>query len=117
MRNEWKFKAAMPQTPHDFVDLANLPDVYEKIVFVVNIYQARERSQHFGLIRNAFIRLVDADTGREICKYNLSENYSGMTAMIFGEVVRVGNEWQFNAIGQPTTDNDIGSLAARYGLR
>ena len=40
-----------------------------------------------------------------------------MTAMIFGEVVRVGGEWQFNAIGQPTTDNDIGSLAARYGLR
>ena len=100
-----------------FVDLANLPDVYEKIVFVVNIYQARERSQHFGLIRNAFIRLVDADTGREICKYNLSENYSGMTAMIFGEVARVGGEWQFNAIGQPTTDNDITALARRYGFR
>lgn len=100
-----------------FVDLANLPDVYEKIVFVVNIYQARERGQHFSLIKNAFIRLVDADTGREICKYNLSENYSGMTAMIFGEVVKVNNEWQFNAIGQPTTDNSVSELAARYGLR
>lgn len=100
-----------------FVDLANLPDVYEKIVFVVNIYQARERGQHFGLIRNAFIRLVDADTGREICKYNLSENYSGMTAMIFGEVIKTDNEWQFNAIGQPTTDNSISELATRYGLR
>lgn len=68
-------------------------------------------------ITNKRIIFIDADTGREICKYNLSENYSGMTAMIFGEVARVGGEWQFNAIGQPTTDNDITSLARRYGLR
>lgn len=99
------------------VDLANLPDAYSRIVFVVNIYQARERNQHFGMIKNAFIRLVDADTGRELCIYNLSENYSGMTAMIFGEVYRQNGEWKFNAIGQPTQDNDIATLARRFGLK
>lgn len=99
-----------------FVDLANLDPGYSKIVFVVNIYQARERGQHFGMIRNAFIRLVDADTGRELCIYNLSENFDGMTAMVFGEVYRKDGEWKFNAIGQPTNDNDISALAARYGL-
>jgi stress response protein SCP2 len=99
-----------------FVDLGNLDPVYGKIVFVVNIYQARERGQHFGMIRNAFIRLVDADSNSELCRYDLSENYQGMTAMIFGEVYRKDGEWKFNAIGQPTTDNDILSIAVRYGL-
>lgn len=99
-----------------FVDLARLPAKYDKIVFVVNIYQANQRRQHFGMIQNAFIRICDADTGSELCKYNLSENYSGMTAMVFGELYRYGNDWKFNAIGQPTTDNDISSLAHRYGF-
>ena len=99
-----------------FVDLARLPAKYDKIVFVVNIYQANQRRQHFGMIQNAFIRICDADNGSELCKYNLSENYSGMTAMVFGELYRYGNDWKFNAIGQPTTDNDISSLAHRYGF-
>ncbi len=99
-----------------FVDLQRVPSDYDKIVFVVNIYQANQRRQHFGLIRNAFIRICDADNGTELCKYNLSENYDGKTAMIFGEIYRSGSEWKFNAIGQPTTDNDITSLARRYGL-
>ena len=97
-----------------FVDLDRLPAQYDKIVFVVNIYQARERRQHFGLIRNAFIRICDAANGTEMCKYNLSENYNGMTAMIFGELYRYNGEWKFNAIGQPTTDNSVGELAAKY---
>lgn len=99
-----------------FVDLGNLDQGYSKIVFVVNIYQARERHQHFGMIRNAFIRLVDADTGVEFCKFNLSENYDGMTAMVVGEVYRKDGEWKFSAVGQATTDNDVSSLGRRYGL-
>ncbi len=98
------------------VDLARVPASYDKIVFVVNIYQANQRNQHFGMIRNAFIRICDGDTGTELCKYNLSENYDRMTAMVFGEIYRYGSDWKFNAIGQPTTDNDISSLARRYGL-
>lgn len=96
------------------VDLTALPNEYDKIVFVVTIYQARERRQHFGLIQNCFIRICDAETGQELCKYNLSENYNNMTAMIFGELYRYNGSWKFNAIGQPTTDNSISDMAKRF---
>lgn len=96
------------------VELNRVPADYNKIVFVVTIFQARERQQHFGMIENAFIRIVDADTGTELCKYNLSENYNGKTAMIFGEVYRHNGEWKFNAIGQGTTDPGLGELIRRY---
>lgn len=96
------------------VELNKVPADYSKIVFVVTIYQARERKQQFGMIKNAFIRVVDADTGKELCKYNLSENYEGKTAMIFGEVYRYNNEWKFGAIGEPTNDNGIAEMAARF---
>ena len=66
------------------------------------------------MIENAFIRLVDGKTNQEMCKYNLTENYSGMTAMIFGEVYRHNEEWKFNAMGQGTNDPGIGQLAQRY---
>lgn len=92
------------------IDLEHIPSEYDRIVIVVNIYQAAQRNQHFGMIRNAFIRLVDAKTNREMCKYNLTENYQDMTAMIFGEVYRYNGEWKFNAIGQGTRDNSIGEL-------
>lgn len=96
------------------VELNRVPADYNKIVFVVTIYQARERKQQFGMIRNAFIRIVDADTGSELCKYDLSENYEGKTAMIFGEVYRYNGEWKFGAIGEPTNDNGIADIAARF---
>ncbi|MCM1132856.1 MAG: TerD family protein [Ruminococcus flavefaciens] len=96
------------------VDLSALPSNYDKIVFVVNIYQANERKQQFGMIENAFIRIVDADTNQELCKYNLSENYNGMTAMIFGEIYRYNGNWKFNAIGQGTQDNTVRELAKRF---
>ena len=96
------------------IDLENIPAVYDRIVIVVNIYQAVQRRQEFGMIRNAFIRLVDASTNKEILKYNLTENYSGMTAMIFGEVYRHNGEWKFSAVGQGTTDPGLGELASRY---
>lgn len=96
------------------VDLAKIPAVYDRIVLMVNIYQARERKQHFGMIRNAFIRLVDCRNGKEMCRYNLTDDYSGMTALIFGEVYRHNGEWKFNAIGQGTNDNSIGEVANRY---
>lgn len=96
------------------VDLANIPAQYDKIVLVVNIYQAVQRKQHFGMIQNAFIRLVDGRNNNEMCKYNLTENYSGMTAMIFGEVYRHNGEWKFNAIGQGTNDAGLGDLVNRF---
>lgn len=96
------------------IDLSKVPEQYDKIVIVVNIYQAVQRKQHFGMIENAFIRLVDARNNNEICKYNLTENYSGMTAMIFGEVYRHNGEWKFNAIGNGTTDPGLTELCRRY---
>lgn len=97
-----------------FVELEKLPERYDRIVFVVNIYQAMQRKQHFGMIRNAFIRISDGDTNKELCRYNLSENYDGMTAMVFGELYRRDGGWKFNAIGQPTQDNSVGDLANRF---
>lgn len=99
-----------------FVNLQAVPEYYEKIIFVVTIYQARERRQHFGLVKNCFIRLVDVDTNQELCRYNLSENYDNYTAMVFGEVYRHNGEWKFGAIGQPTNDNSVIEIAARFGL-
>ena len=96
------------------VDLVSLPARYQKIVFAVTIYQARERHQHFGMIRNAFIRIVDASNNHELFKYNLSENYDNMTSMIFGEVYRNDGEWKFSAIGQGTNDNGISEISRRF---
>lgn len=96
------------------VDLASIPQIYDKIVVVVNIYQAVQRKQHFGMIKNAFIRIVDARNNTELCKYNLSDDYSNMTAMIFGEIYRHNGEWKFNAMGQGTTDPGLGELANRF---
>ena len=86
------------------VDLSKMPANIEKMVFVVNIYDAQTRNQHFGMIQNAFIRLVDRSKGTEICRFNLTEDYSGMTGLVVGEIYRRGGEWKFNAIGQPVRD-------------
>lgn len=96
------------------IDLNAVPQQVDRIVFVVNIYDAYKRNQNFGMIKNCFIRIVDARNNQEICRYNLSENYEGLTAMVFGEVYRYNDEWKFNAIGQGTTDGNLGELAKRY---
>ena len=96
------------------VDLTAVPADYDKLVFVVNIYDCESRKQDFGMIANAFIRICDERTGEEFCRYNLSESYAGMTAMIFGEIYRYNGEWKFNAIGQGTKDTGLSALARRY---
>ena len=96
------------------IDLNAVPAQYDRIVLAVNIYQAHKKNQHFGMIQNAFIRIVDARNNNEMCIYNLTENYSGQTAMLFGEVYRHNGEWKFNAVGQGTTDGSIGDFAKRY---
>ena len=98
-----------------FVDLARVPQNIHKIVFVVNIYDAKNRHQHFGLINNAFIRLVDGTKNTEICRYNLSENYDGMTGLVVGELYRYNGEWKFNAIGQPVREaSRLGNICDLY---
>lgn len=96
------------------INLSDVPSSCNKLLFVVNIYQAKQRNQHFGMIENAFIRIDDVDTNKELCKFNLSEDYSNMTAVIFGEVYRQGNDWKFNAIGEANTDAGLQELSNRY---
>lgn len=96
------------------IDLTKVPDDCDRIVIVANIYRGQEKHQHFGMINNAFIRVFDDDKDIEICKYNLTDNYSDMTAIIFGEVYKHDNEWRFNAIGQGTKDKDLAEIGKRF---
>ncbi len=95
--------------------LETVPKEIAKIVFVVNIYDARAKHQHFGLIKNAFIRIVNMQNNTEICRFNLSENYENMTGLIVGEIYRRESDWKFNAIGQPVKEaSRLDSLIAYY---
>jgi len=96
------------------VDLQKIPADVNKLVFVVNIYDCANRKQHFGMIENAFIRIMDLGSNKEILKYSLSSEYSGKTALIAGEIYRHGGEWKFSAIGEGTTDASLSELARRY---
>ena len=82
------------------VDLAAVPVGIDKIVFPVSIYDAESRSQSFGQVRNAFIRIINQAGGAELARYDLSEDASTETAMVFGELYRAGAEWKFRAVGQ-----------------
>ncbi|NEY31152.1 chemical-damaging agent resistance protein C [Streptomyces sp. PRKS01-65] len=82
------------------VDLSRVPDRCDRIVFPVSIHMADERGQTFGQVANAFIRVVDQADGRELARYDLSEDASTETAMIFGELYRRQGEWKFRAVGQ-----------------
>ena len=98
-----------------FVDLNQLPAAFDKLIFVVNIYKAVDRKQSFGMIKNAYIRIIDEETGEELCRYNLSGgDYDGMLAMIVGEVYRRGDEWKFNAVGNGTKDPGLQELSRRF---
>ncbi|HBP63912.1 MAG TPA: stress protein [Desulfosporosinus sp.] len=96
------------------VDLANVPSEVQKIVFVVNIYDSTKRKQDFGLIANAFIRIVNSANDQEFCRYNLTESYAGKTSLIAAEVYRHNNEWKFAAIGEGTNDASLSELVRRY---
>jgi tellurium resistance protein TerD len=82
------------------VNLAGVPTEVDKIVFPVSIYDGETRQQSFGQVRNAFIRVVNQAGGAEIARYDLTEDASTETAMVFGELYRNGAEWKFRAVGQ-----------------
>ena len=82
------------------VNLASVPANVAKIVFPVSIYDAETRLQSFGQVRSAYIRIVNQSGGQEIARYDLTEDASTETAMVFGELYRNGAEWKFRAIGQ-----------------
>lgn len=83
------------------IKLKELPSYVEKIVFIVTIFEAQNKRQTFGMVDNSYVRLLDAkNDNRELCIFNLKENGSTSTAVIFSEMIKQGGEWQFKALGE-----------------
>lgn len=97
-----------------YVSLRSIQENIHRLVFVVNIYDCIKRKQDFGLIQNAFIRIVDTQNREELLKFNLTENYAGRTAIIAGEVYRHQSGWKFNAIGEGTRDASLSEMVRVY---
>ena len=97
------------------VDLVAVPAEVKSIVFPVSIHDADARGQSFGQVRNAFIRVVDRADNRELARYDLTEDASTETAMVFGELYRHNGEWKFRAIGQGYASG-LAGIARDYGV-
>lgn len=97
------------------IDLSKVPENITKIAFTVTIYEPEQRRQNFGQINNAFIRIYNEDTGEELLRYDLGEDFSIETAAVFGEVYKNGSEWKFNAIGSGF-QGGLKALCAQYGV-
>ena len=83
-----------------YVNFTKLPANIGKIVIAANIYDAKAKRQHFGMINNAFVRVINWKTGQEICRFNLTDNYSGMTGIIAAEIFRSASGWDFAPDGR-----------------
>ncbi len=97
------------------VALNDVPAAVQTIAITVTIHDAEARKQNFGQVKNAFIRIINDETGTEIARYDLSEDYSIETAMIFGEVYRHNNEWKFRAVGQGYSGG-LAAMCQQYGI-
>ncbi|MCX7256957.1 MAG: TerD family protein [Polaromonas sp.] len=97
------------------IDLAMVPADIEKITVGVTIHDAEARKQNFGMVSKAYIRCLDANGDKELARYDLSEDSSTETAMIFGEIYRYGGEWKFKAIGQGFAGG-LAPLARSFGI-
>jgi stress response protein SCP2 len=96
------------------IELSRIPASVHKLVFVVNIYDCIKRKQHFGMIKNAFIRIENPVNREELIRYNLSDDYSGKTSLIVGEIYRNGSDWKFAAVGNGTTAASLSDLVRSY---
>ena len=97
------------------VDLSKVPHDIQKVVFSVTIHDAEARRQNFGLVQDAYIRIVDSISKEEVVRFDLTEDYSTETALIFGELYRRGAEWKFRAIGQGFAGG-LRVMANQYGI-
>ncbi len=97
------------------VDLPQVPDRINRLLFVVNIYDAKKRQQELSLVNNAFVRLVDLNTNKEIARYKLSgSQYQNKNGLILGEVYRHNGEWKMAAIGDAFNAQGIADIARQY---
>lgn len=97
------------------VNLSKVPADVEKIVFTVTIHDSETRRQNFGMVGNAFIRIVNQNSNAEIARYDLQEDASTETAMVFGELYRHNSEWKFRAVGQGYAGG-LRAMCLQYGL-
>ena len=97
------------------IDLSLVPANISKIAFTVTIYEAEARRQNFGQVNNAFIRIYHEETGEEMLRYDLGEDFSIETAAVFGELYKNGSEWKFNAIGSGF-QGGLAALCANFGV-
>ena len=97
------------------IDLSKVPAEITKIAFTVTIYEAEARRQNFGQVSNAFVRIFDENTGEELLRYDLGEDFSIETAVVFGELYKNGDEWKFNAIGSGY-QGGLAALCNMYGI-
>lgn len=97
------------------IDLAKVPADVQKISITVTIHDAENRKQNFGQVQNAFIRVVNDQSNIEIVRFDLNEDYSTETAMIFGELYRHNGEWKFRAVGQGY-NGGLSAMCHQYGI-
>lgn len=97
------------------VNLAGVPADVDKVAVSVTIHDAEARKQNFGMVSQAFVRVVNEADGAEIVRYDLSEDFSVETALVFGEVYRHSGEWKFRAVGQGF-QGGLGAMAKNYGV-
>ena len=97
------------------INLAKVPTDVQKIAITVTIHDAESRGQNFGQVQNAFIRVVNDQTNVEIVRFDLNEDYSTETAMIFGELYRHNGEWKFRAVGQGY-NGGLRAMCGQYGI-
>lgn len=96
-----------------YVDLQKVPADVNELHFIVNIYDAAARRQNFGQVKNAFIRIYDKNTSAEILRYDLSEDFSSQTAVLFGRLYRHNGAWKFEATGTGEISG-LDAYVARY---
>jgi tellurium resistance protein TerD len=97
------------------MSLKDMPPDLVKAAFVVTIHEAVSRGQNFGMVENAFIRIINAADEVEIARYDLTEDFSGETAVVFGEVYLRNGEWKFKAVGQGSTEG-LAQICAKFGI-
>lgn len=97
------------------IELGKIPADVMKIDFTVTIHEAEQRHQNFGQVSNAFIRIIKEDTGEELIRYDLGEDFSIETAVVVGELYRNGAEWKFNAVGSGF-QGGLSALCNNFGI-
>lgn len=101
------------------IDLTKIPDAIQEIVFTVTIYDYDVRHQNFGMVENAYIRVIDesfTQNAEELVRYDLTEDFSKDTAVIAGKIARDGESWKFVALGE-SSDGGLRGLCGKYGVK